>query len=115
MEMVILEASRTNACQFCTESHMAIGRMMGLTAAGENPLSLLDDLSRRERLAVEYTRAAQADSNRVGADLFERLRGAFTDPEIVELTAKIGLISMLNIFNNCLQVTYRGEYDQSAA
>lgn len=117
-EMIILEASRTNACQFCTESHIAIVRMMGLNPSGENPLSLLDDLSRlsrREALAVEYTRAAQADSNRVPAELFERLRAAFSDPEIVELTAMIGLISMLNIFNNCLQVTYHGEYDQPGA
>ncbi len=34
----------------------------------------------------------------------------FTDPELVELTFLIGYINMLNLFNNCLQVRYNGEY-----
>jgi alkylhydroperoxidase family enzyme len=68
-------------------------------------------MTERERLAVEYTRAAQKDSNRIPNDLFDRMRKVYTDPEIVELTAMIGLIAMLNMFNNCLQVTYHGDYE----
>ena len=51
------------------------------------------------------------DSNRVPQALFIRLHEHFTDPEIVELTFLIGLINLLNLFNNCLQVTYHGEMD----
>lgn len=112
-ELIILEASRHNRCQFCTESHISIARMLGIADAAGDPLALLDApslMNERERLAVEYTRAAQRDSNRVPNELFDALRGAYSDAEIVELTAMIGLISMLNMFNNCLQVTYRGEY-----
>jgi AhpD family alkylhydroperoxidase len=113
-ELIILEASRHNRCQFCTESHISIARMLGITDAAGDPLALLDApalMNDRERLAVEYTRAAQRDSNRIPNELFESLRRVYSDAEIVELTAMIGLISMLNLFNNCLQVTYRGEYE----
>ena len=109
-ELVILESSRANACQFCTESHVALARRLGIAA---EPLDALDDpagRTERERLALEYTRAAMRDSNRVPDELFERLRGRFTEPEIVELTFLIGFINMLNLFNNCLQVRYDDDY-----
>ncbi len=110
-ELVIIESSRANACQFCTDSHVMVAKMLGIS---DDPVRALDDpdsLSPQERLAVEYTRAAMADSNRVPDELFVRLQAQFTEPQIVELTFLIGFINMLNLFNNCLQVTYRGEYD----
>lgn len=110
-ELVILEASRSNACQFCTSVHEVIARMLGI---GADPLDLLDQPERqtaRQRVALEYTRAAMADSNRVSDELFERLRAAFTDAEIVEITFLIGNINCLNMFNNCLRVMYHGEYE----
>jgi alkylhydroperoxidase family enzyme len=39
-----------------------------------------------------------------------RIRDAFADSELVELTFLIGFINMLNLFNNALQVRYHGEY-----
>ena len=112
-ELIILEASRRNRCQFCAESHISIARMLGMA---EHPMELLDDPSRlteRGRLAVEYTRAAMTDSNRIPEELFARLKRSFTEAEIVELTAVIGLINMLNMFNNCLGVMYGGEYEEN--
>ncbi len=110
-ELVIIESSRANACQFCRDSHVAVAAMLGIS---DDPIRALDDpdsLSPRERLAVEFTRAVMTDSNRVPDELFERLGGEFTDREIVELTFLIGFINMLNLFNNALQVRYHGEYD----
>ena len=52
-----------------------------------------------------------ADSNRLPEPLMTRIRHAFTDPELVELTFLIGYINMLNLFNNALQVRYHGEYE----
>jgi AhpD family alkylhydroperoxidase len=109
-ELVILESSRANACQFCTESHVALIRRLGIAA---EPLDALDDpaaRTAREQLALEYTRAAMRDSNRVPDAMFARLRQVFTDPEIVELTFLIGFINMLNLFNNCLHVRYHDDY-----
>ncbi len=109
-ELVIIDASRANACQFCRDSHLAVTRMLGIS---DDALRLLDDpaaLPERQRLAVEYTRAVMADSNRVPAELFARLKRSFSDPEIVELTFLVGFINMLNLFSNALGVRYHGEY-----
>lgn len=109
-ELVIIESSRRNQCQFCTQSHLALVEMLDLI---DDPFAALDDtapLSQREQLAIEYTRAVMTDSNRVPDALFEKLHAQFTDPEIVELTFLIGFINMLNMFNNTLQVRYNGEY-----
>ena len=109
-ELVIITASRTNDCQFCTASHCDLVDIAGIL---EDPLTLIDlgdSLAPRERLAVEYTRAAMTDSNAIPEPLAQRLHEQFTDPELVELTFLIGFINMLNLFNNCLQVRYNGEY-----
>ena len=50
------------------------------------------------------------DSNAIPAALSDQLSEHFTDPELVELTFLIGFINMLNLFNDCLQVRYNGEY-----
>ena len=109
-EFVIIEASRANACQFCRDSHVATAAMMGIADEPIRMLDRLEALPARDRLAVEYTRAVMADSNRVPDELFAAVRAEFSEPEIVELTFLIGLINMLNLFNNALQVRYRGEY-----
>ncbi len=109
-ELVIIESSRRNSCQFCVGTHVAVMRALGMA---ESPLEALDapaELSAREDLAIRYTRAAMTDSRNVPDALFDELHRKFTDAEIVELTFLIGFINMLNLFNNCLQVTYH-EYD----
>jgi alkylhydroperoxidase family enzyme len=78
-----------------------------------DPMAAIGDpaaLPARERLAVEYTRAAQADSNRLPDALARELHEQFSDPELVELSFLIGYITMLNLFNNLLGVRYAGDY-----
>lgn len=109
-ELVIITASKTNECQFCTYSHVDL---VGIADIVADPLIVIeqtDSLAPRERLAVEYTRAAMADSNAIPEPLVQQLHEQFTDPEMVELTFLIGYINMLNLFNNLLQVRYHGEY-----
>jgi AhpD family alkylhydroperoxidase len=114
-ELVIITASKTNECQFCTYSHVDL---VGIASILEDPLSLVevpDSLAPRERLAVEYTRAAMADSNTIPEALVAQLHEHFTDPEMVELSFLIGYITMLNLFNNLLNVRYHGDYAILAA
>jgi AhpD family alkylhydroperoxidase len=109
-ELVIITASKANACQFCTNSHVDL---VGIASILEDPLTLVDipdSLVPRERLAVEYTRAAMADSNAIPEPLVQQLHEHFTDPEMVELSFLIGYINMLNLFNNLLEVRYHGDY-----
>jgi len=109
-ELVIITASRSNDCQFCTESHCDLVDLAGIL---EDPLTLVDEPARlaiRERLAVAYTKAAMANSNAVPDALASQLKEQFSDPELVELSFLIGYINMLNLFNNLLGVRYNGEY-----
>jgi alkylhydroperoxidase family enzyme len=109
-ELVIITASKTNECQFCTFSHCDLVDIADIVA---EPLIVIEDtasLSTRERLGVEYTRAAMADSNHIPEPLSQQLHEHFSDPELVELSFLIGYINMLNLFNNLLQVRYHGEY-----
>jgi AhpD family alkylhydroperoxidase len=109
-ELVIITASQRNDCQFCTFSHVDLVALGGIAS---EPLTLIaapETLVPRERLAVEYTRAAMADSNAIPDGLRTELHEHFSDPELVELTFLIGYINMLNLFNNSLGVRYNGEY-----
>jgi len=109
-EKVILKASLLNECQFCINSHRAIMRMIGIPDAHIENLDAAEHLTHREALALDYTIRAIRDANGIGENFFDRLRREFSDEEIVELTFLIGLIQMLNLFNNALRVTYRGDY-----
>lgn len=116
-ELIILDVSMRNRCQFCRTSHEAMCRAIGMGDDVTDRLSRFDGSSEsgagfteRERLAVRYARLATADSNAVPESFFAELRRAFSDAEIVEITAAIGLISMLNLFNNCLGIRYAGDY-----
>ena len=109
-ELVIITASKSNDCQFCTESHCDL---VAIEKIVDDPLFVIGHphgLPPRERLAIEYTRAAMTHSNALPPSLTEQLHANFSDPELVELTFLIGFINMLNLFNNCLEVRYNGEY-----
>jgi AhpD family alkylhydroperoxidase len=109
-ELVIITASQTNECQFCENSHRDLVELTDIIA---EPLAVVadpSDLVPRERLAVEFTRAAMRNSNHVPEPLMQAVRDAFSDPELVELSFLIGYINMLNLFNNLLDVRYNGEY-----
>jgi AhpD family alkylhydroperoxidase len=109
-ELVILAASHANDCQFCTNAHVDIVDIEDIL---DEPLAMIaapSTLGTRERLAVEYSRAATLDSNHIPEPLHAELKEAFTDPELVELTFLIGYINMLNLFNNSLGVRYDGDY-----
>ena len=109
-ELVIITASQANACQFCTESHCDLVSIEGILEAPLDLVGHTSTLEPRERLAIEFTRAAIRDSNHLPEPLWVQVRDAFTDPEVVELAFLVGYINMLNIFNNCLGVRYNGEY-----
>jgi AhpD family alkylhydroperoxidase len=108
-ELIILQSSINNSCQFCTNSHIDIAKGLGISDDPVKMLSDKDNLKPAYACAVEYLQAIFEDSNKIPEALFDKLREHFTESEIVELTFLIGYINMLNWFNNALQVEYRGE------
>ncbi len=109
-ELVIITASERNDCQFCTNSHCDLVRISDIIADPLVAIAHPHGLAPRERVAVEYTRAAMTDSNHIPDALRGELTELFSDPELVELSFLIGFINMLNLFNNLLEVRYSGEY-----
>jgi AhpD family alkylhydroperoxidase len=107
---VIITASDKNDCQFCANAHVDIVDIWGIVDAPLAAIAAPETLPPRERLAVEYTRAVMSHSNAIPESLWEHLHEHFSDPELVELTFLVGYINMLNLFNNALQVRYRGDY-----
>ena len=109
-ELVIITASERNDCQFCTNSHCDLVRISDIIADPLVAIAHPHGLAPRERVAVEYTRAAMTDSNHIPPALNAELKELFSDPELVELSFLIGFTNMLNLFNNLLEVRYSGEY-----
>jgi AhpD family alkylhydroperoxidase len=105
VEKVILRVSQLHDCQFCVGSHRDIMRSLAIS----DDLADRERCSERERLAIEYAELMTRDANRIPDEFFDRLRKRFKDAEIVELTFLVGLITMLNRFNNALGVHYNGE------
>jgi alkylhydroperoxidase family enzyme len=109
-ELVIITSSKTNDCQFCTNSHCDLVDIADIVADPLVAIEHIESLVPRERIAIAYTRAVMTDSNHIPEPLARELGEHFTDPELVELTFLIGYINMLNLFNNALGVRYNGEY-----
>ena len=89
-ELVILQSSIDNTCQFCTNSHIDIARNLGL---GDDPKAIVDDhdgMSPAFRIALAYARAVRTDSNRIPDATFDTLREHYSEAQIVELTFLVG-------------------------
>ncbi|MFB6222161.1 MAG: carboxymuconolactone decarboxylase family protein [Haloarcula sp.] len=97
LDKLFVRVSRLNECQFCTAAHTAALNRVGID---DSPAT------DREAVALDYAEQVTEDANRVGDTLFARLQEQFTDEEIIELTLAIGLISLLNKFNNALNIRY---------
>ncbi len=110
-EKIILRVSQLHECQFCVNSHLDMMRSLDIS----DDLHSAGKLSERERIAIEYAELVTRDANRIPSEFFARLREVFNDAEIVELTFLTGLITMLNRFNNALEIRYQGELSGSPA
>ena len=74
--------------------------------SGENPDRFA--LDEREEVVVEFGRQLAKPFARVPNGLFARLAAAFTDEQIVALTAFGALMVATNVFNNALDVDLDG-------
>jgi alkylhydroperoxidase family enzyme len=64
--------------------------------------------SEMERVALEYAEAMTITGQRVGDELFARLRALFDDAQIVELTAAVALENFRSKFNVPLGIEAQG-------
>lgn len=109
--LVTLLVSRINWCAFCVDINSALGFKRGLT---EEHLAALSDFENsshfdtRTKAALAYAQAVTRTDGQVDAALRARLKSAFDDDAIIELTALIAFQNLSSKFNSALDVAAQG-------
>jgi uncharacterized peroxidase-related enzyme len=106
-ELVIARTSQLNNCDYCLASHSAICRRMGWSQDLVDNLADFencDDLTAAEKAALRLAATMTLDSKRFSDEEFAQLRSFYSEGEVVELMAAIGLFNYFNRFNNLLEM-----------
>ena len=98
-ELVKIRASQINGCAFCLDMHTKDARAAGeteqriyaLNAWRETPF-----FTDRERAALDWTEALTRIGGGVPDELYEAVKGHFTDKELVDLTWAVAAINAWN-------------------
>ncbi len=106
-ELVIVRTSQLNRTPYCLASHTTIARRLGwsdeqiegLANAATSPL-----FSESERVAIHLAEVMTLDAHAYSEADFTRLRSFYSEGEVVELMAAIGLFNYFNRFNDLLQM-----------
>ena len=106
-ELVIVRTSQLNRTPYCLASHTTIARKLGWT---ETQIEALHDcagseeFSEREKVAIHLAEVMTLDAHSYSEAEFARLRSFYSEGEIVELMAAIGLFNYFNRFNDLLEM-----------
>lgn len=106
-----VRVSQINGCEFCVDLNSATAlerevryeRLADLAVFERSPL-----FDAREKAALAYAEAMTDTRRGVDEPVFVRLRQAFSEAEIVELTALIAFQNLSSKFNSALGVTAHG-------
>lgn len=94
--------SDINKCEFCVGATQTKLIGMGISDEDLQNIDKADDP--KEVLAIEYAKATTEHAYSVSPELTKKMQEAFTDEEIVEITAVIGTFNFLNRFNDALRI-----------
>lgn len=106
-ELVIVRTSQLNACEYCLASHSLIAKKLGWSeeqVAGLANFQSREDFSPAEKAALRLAETMTLHSNNMSDEQFTELRSFYSEGEVVELLASIGLFNYFNRFNNVLQM-----------
>ena len=95
--LVELKGAQMIGCEFCVDLGSQICRNSGLS--DEELLALprygqSDRFTEREKLALDYTVAVMRTPVEVTDELFARVKGSFTDEQLVEITALLTVVNL---------------------
>jgi uncharacterized peroxidase-related enzyme len=106
-ELVIVRTSQVNRTPYCLASHTAICKRLGWTDEHIEALKNADasaGFTESERAAIHLAEAMTRDPHTYSDEEFARLRSFYSEGEVVELMAAIGLFNYFNRFNDLLQM-----------
>lgn len=106
-ELVILRTSQMNHCAYCLSSHTRICKKLGWS---DDQLTNLadyesrDDFTPAEKAAIRLSEQMTKNERPLSDQEFADLSAHYSEGEIVELMAAIGLFNYFNRFNNLLDM-----------
>jgi uncharacterized peroxidase-related enzyme len=106
-EMVVVRTSQINCTSYCLASHTAISLRLGTTPEQIEALKNWKDsplFSEAEKVAIHLAEVMTSDSLHYSDQELADLRRFYSESEIVELMASVGLFNYFNRFNNMLQM-----------
>jgi uncharacterized peroxidase-related enzyme len=106
-ELVVVRTSQINGTAYCLASHTAISLRLGTTPEQIEALKNWREstlFSEAEKEALRLAEAMTTDSLRYSDEEMARLRRFYSEGEVVELMAAIGLFNYFNRFNNLLRM-----------
>ena len=106
-ELVIVRTSQMNHCGYCLASHSRICKKLGWSEDQLDNLvdyEVRDDFTEVEKAAIKLAEQMTRNEKPLSNEEFESLRAHFSEGEIVELMAAIGLFNYFNRFNNLLDM-----------
>lgn len=100
MDLVNIRASQLNGCAFCLDMHCKEAKIHGEHELRLYHVSIWREstlFSEKERAALEWTEAVtKLSEHGVSDEVYESVRGQFSEQEISELTFAIGVINIWN-------------------
>jgi uncharacterized peroxidase-related enzyme len=106
VEIAVVATSAANRCKYCVGHHAPVLEAQGL--APETLDRILEPdvpgLDAVERLVRDYALLVNGRAWGIQDKVFVELRRHFSERQIVELTARIGLCGLFNRFNDALQI-----------
>lgn len=106
-ELVVVRTSQINCTAYCLASHTAISLRLGWTPEHLEALKNWRDsslFSDAEKEAIKLAESMTSDSHNYSEQDMAALRRFYSEGEVVELMAAIGLFNYFNRFNNLLQM-----------
>ena len=106
-ELVVVRTSQINGTAYCLASHTANSLRLGTTPEQIEALKTWREstlFSEAEKEALHLAEAMTTDSLRYSDEEMARLRRFYSEGEVVELMAAIGLFNYFNRFNNLLRM-----------
>ena len=106
-ELVIVRTSQVNRTPYCLASHTAICKRLGWTEAQLEALrdaAPSSEFNDAEKAAIHLAESMTLYPHGYTESDFQRLRSFYSEGEVVELMAAIGLFNYFNRFNDLLEM-----------
>jgi uncharacterized peroxidase-related enzyme len=105
-ELIAVRVSQVNGCEYCLASHGLLAKQYGATdaqiaALAEGDATAFDPAW---RAALEAAGEATSGGGRLADATFDRLAAGWTEEQIVEIVAVIGVFNYFNRFANMLDI-----------